>query len=98
MGTVKAFEPPHTGTNYLLREFVHIVGRKHAAKLRVIALILMIGTPTLFLSLPLLRRNMLLDYITENDSRSTKTLHAAADLAAVKAPASELFIDPAAWA
>ena len=52
MGTVKAFEPPHTGTNYLLREFVHIVGRKHAAKLRVIALILMIGTPTLFLSLP----------------------------------------------
>ena len=52
MGTVQAFEPPHTGTNYLLREFVHIVGRKHAAKLRVIALILMIGTPTLFLSLP----------------------------------------------
>ena len=52
MGTVKAFEPPHTGTNYLLREFVHIVGRKHAAKLRVIALILMIGTPTLLLSLP----------------------------------------------
>ena len=41
---------------------------------------------------------MLLDYITENDSRSTKTLYAAADLAAVKAPASELFIDPAAWA
>lgn len=52
MGAVKAFEPPHTGTNYLLREFVHIVGRKHATKLRVIALVLMIGTPTLFLSLP----------------------------------------------
>ncbi len=52
MGTVKAFEPPHTGTNYLLREFVHIVGRKHATKLRVIAFVLMIGTPTFFLSLP----------------------------------------------
>jgi DMSO reductase anchor subunit len=36
-GTVRAFEPPHTGTNYLLREMVHQVGRKHALKLRVIA-------------------------------------------------------------
>ncbi|MCE8509602.1 dimethyl sulfoxide reductase anchor subunit [Ruegeria pomeroyi] len=37
-GTVRAFEPPHTGSNYLLREFVHVVGRKHAAKLRMLAL------------------------------------------------------------
>jgi len=50
-GDVRAFEPPHTGTNYLLREFVHVVGRKHAAKLRIISLILMIGTPILALSL-----------------------------------------------
>tara|TARA_B100001057_G_scaffold319026_1_gene319307 strand:- start:1019 stop:1891 length:873 start_codon:yes stop_codon:yes gene_type:complete len=50
-GEVRAFEPPHTGTNYLLREFVHVVGRKHAAKLRIISLILMIGTPILALSL-----------------------------------------------
>ena len=50
-GSVRAFEPPHTGTNYLLREFVHIVGRKHAAKLRIIALILMIATPVLILSI-----------------------------------------------
>ena len=48
---VRAFEPPHTGTNYLLREFVHVVGRKHAARLRIISLILMIGTPILALSL-----------------------------------------------
>ena len=34
-GQVRAFEPPHS-TNYLLREFVHVVGRKHAAKLRII--------------------------------------------------------------
>ena len=48
---IRAFEPPHTGTNYLLREFVHVVGRKHAAKLRIISLILMTGTPILALSL-----------------------------------------------
>lgn len=51
IGRVRAFEPPHTGTNYLLKEFVHIIGRKHSAKLRIIALILMIGTPILLLSL-----------------------------------------------
>ena len=51
IGRVRAFEPPHTGTNYLLKEFVHIVGRKHSAKLRIIAIILMIGTPILLLSL-----------------------------------------------
>lgn len=52
IGTVRAFEPPHTGTNYLLKEFVHVVGRKHASKLRIIALILMIGTPVALLSIP----------------------------------------------
>ena len=48
-GTVRAFEPPHTGTNYLLREFVHVVGRKHAAKLRVISFILAFVLPILIL-------------------------------------------------
>ena len=52
-GTVRAFEPPHTGTNYLLKEFVHVVGRKHASKLRIIALILMIGVPVALLSMPI---------------------------------------------
>jgi len=51
-GTVRAFEPPHTGTNYLLREFVFTVGRKHSQKLRVIALALMAGLPIVFLLLP----------------------------------------------
>lgn len=51
-GTVRAFEPPHTGTNYLLREFVHVVGRKHSQKLRLIALALGFGLPILFLLLP----------------------------------------------
>ncbi|NKX43246.1 dimethyl sulfoxide reductase anchor subunit family protein [Roseicyclus persicicus] len=37
-GRIRAFAPPHTGTNYLLREMVHRVGRKHARKLRALAL------------------------------------------------------------
>ncbi len=49
-GKVRAFEPPHTGTNYLLREFVHVVGRKHAQKLRIIAIALMVVLPVLLLA------------------------------------------------
>lgn len=52
-GQVRAFEPPHTGTNYLLREMVHMVGRKHAHKLRIIAMCLMILMPVFFLLVPL---------------------------------------------
>ena len=51
-GTVRAFEPPHTGTNYLLREFVHVIGRKHSRNLRVIALASGFGVPILLLLLP----------------------------------------------
>jgi len=52
IGTVRAFEPPHTGGNYLLREFVHVVGRKHAMKLRGIALGLGYVLPVVLLLLP----------------------------------------------
>jgi DMSO reductase anchor subunit len=52
IGAVRAFEPPHTGTNYLLREFVHVIGRKHAQKLRVISLALMTVLPVILLLLP----------------------------------------------
>lgn len=48
-GSVRAFEPPHTGTNYLLKEFAYVVGRKHSTKLRVISLVLMVGLPVLLL-------------------------------------------------
>lgn len=51
-GAVRAFEPPHTGTNYLLREFVHVVGRKHASKLRIISLLLMVVVPVVLMLLP----------------------------------------------
>jgi len=52
IGSVRAFEAPHTGTNYLLRELVHQVGRKHALKLRAIALGLGFILPVLMLLLP----------------------------------------------
>jgi sulfite dehydrogenase (quinone) subunit SoeC len=51
-GTLRAFEPPHTGTNYLLREMGHVVGRKHARKLRAIALMLASLLPAILLLLP----------------------------------------------
>ncbi len=52
IGTVRAFEPPHTGTNYLLREFVYVVARKHALKLRAIVVLLMVIGPMALLALP----------------------------------------------
>lgn len=52
IGTVRAFEPPHTGPNYLLREMVHQVGRKHARKLRAITFVLGYGLPVVLLLLP----------------------------------------------
>jgi sulfite dehydrogenase (quinone) subunit SoeC len=52
-GAVRLFSPPHTGQNYLLREMVFQVGRRHAAPLRVLALVLGFGLPVLILLLPL---------------------------------------------
>lgn len=51
-GKVRSFEPPHTGTNYLLREFAFEVGRKHATKLRAIALVLGYAVPAGLLLVP----------------------------------------------
>jgi DMSO reductase anchor subunit len=50
-GTVRAFESPHTGDNYLLKEMVHIVARKHARRLRAIGFGLAIILPVLLLTL-----------------------------------------------
>lgn len=52
LGTPTVFEPAHTAQNYLLREMIYVVGRKHAQKLRVIALILAVVLPALILLLP----------------------------------------------
>ena len=67
IGSVKLLERPHTGENYLTKEMVHQIGRKHAQKLRMIAKILgglvpvilaaliwIIGAPTILLVLAFL--------------------------------------------
>ncbi len=45
LGKVRLLEKPHSGKNYLLQEMVYVVGRKHAAKLRVLALVLVALLP-----------------------------------------------------
>lgn len=53
IGQVRLFESPHTGENYLTREMVHEVGRKHVTKLRVLALLAGAALPAgLLLALP----------------------------------------------
>ena len=38
IGEASVFELPHTGQNYLMREMIHVVGRAHVARLRLIAM------------------------------------------------------------
>ena len=45
LGKVRLLERPHSGENYLTREMVHQIGRKHAKKLRIIALFLGMAFP-----------------------------------------------------
>jgi DMSO reductase anchor subunit len=52
LGTVRAFEPPHTGSNYLTKEMVFRIGRKHASTLKIISLALAFVLPVLLLLLP----------------------------------------------
>jgi DMSO reductase anchor subunit len=52
IGKVRAFESPHTGDNYLTKEMVFRIGRKHAAVLKVISLFLFAALPLLLLLLP----------------------------------------------
>lgn len=49
IGDVRSFEAPHTGGNYLLKEMVHVVGRKHSQVLRIISIITMVVIPVLAL-------------------------------------------------
>lgn len=53
IGVPTVFEQPHTGGNYLMREMIHVVGRKHAVKLRAIAVICAAVVPAVVLLLPL---------------------------------------------
>lgn len=45
LGKVRLFEKPHSGENYLTKEMVHKIGRKHAHKLRLISLVLGFAVP-----------------------------------------------------
>lgn len=49
IGKVRALEAPHTEENYLMREMGYAIARKHAAKLRVIALIIGFNAPVILL-------------------------------------------------
>ena len=45
LGRLRLLEPPHTGPNYLTREMIHVIGRSHAARLRLIGLGLAVLLP-----------------------------------------------------
>lgn len=51
LGKVRLFAAPHSEENYLLKEMGYRVARKHAAKLRLIALALGFGIPLLLVGL-----------------------------------------------
>ncbi len=53
LGVPAVLDPAHTAGNYLKREMIFVVGRKHAAKLRKIALALASVAPALILLVPL---------------------------------------------
>jgi DMSO reductase anchor subunit len=52
LGTVRSFEQPHTEENYLTHEMGFVLARKHARRLRAIALLLIVVAPWLALLLP----------------------------------------------
>ena len=52
IGNVRSFAPPHTGSNYLLKEMAYEVGRKHVQRLQVIGLTLGFALPVILLILP----------------------------------------------
>lgn len=51
IGKVRLLERPHTGENYLTKEMVHRIGRKHARRLRRLALALGGIVPVLILAI-----------------------------------------------
>lgn len=49
IGKVRMFEAPHSSKNYLMKEMVHVVGRKHATRLRIIGAVFLSLLPFLVL-------------------------------------------------
>ena len=56
LGRVRVLEPPHTQPNFVMREMGYKVARKHAMKLRRLALVLAFGVPAACLLLAQLSR------------------------------------------
>ena len=54
LGAVRLFEAPHTSQNYLLKEMGFQIARKHANKLRRVALVVGFGLPFLLSIVPLI--------------------------------------------
>ncbi len=52
IGKVRMVEPPHSGKNYLLKEMVHQIGRKHAGTLRILGLACLVVIPWAIFMLP----------------------------------------------
>ena len=50
LGTVRSLDPPNTEENYLLREMGYRIARKHAARLRVVAVLLGFIAPIVLLA------------------------------------------------
>ena len=50
VGAVSVFEQPHTGGNYLLREMIYVVGRRHADRVRMIAMVFSVMLPSIALA------------------------------------------------
>ena len=51
MGKVRMFEAPHSSKNYLMKEMVHEIGRKHSKTLRVIGIFMLSLIPWVILSM-----------------------------------------------
>lgn len=54
LGEVRLFEAPHTSDNYLMKEMGYRIARKHAAKLRTIALVAGFAAPFVLMLAPLI--------------------------------------------
>lgn len=51
LGRLRLLEPPHTGPNYLTREMVYVVARRHARRLRALGLLLAVLLPLALVTL-----------------------------------------------
>jgi DMSO reductase anchor subunit len=63
-GAVRLLDPPHTQTNYLLHEMAFHIGRRHALKLRRLALVLGLGGGLLLTALALVTSGLIAMVLT----------------------------------